>query len=225
MSDEQHIIEPTGRTRVRRHPERAAYDRELIHSILDEALICHVAYVAGGEPRVIPTVHARIGDVLYLHGSRASRTIHALTSGLEVCVTATIVDALVLARSAFAHSMNYRSVIVYGSAEEVTDREEQHAAARALADHVAPGRGADARAPNDVEMSQTSLLSLAIEEASAKIRTGPPVDDPEDHDLPVWAGVLPLVVSAGDPEAAADLPEGTRTPDYLVAYERRRARG
>lgn len=225
MSDEQPIIEPTGRTRIRRHPERAAYDRELIHSILDEALICHVAYVAGGEPRVIPTVHARIGDVLYLHGSRASRTIRSLTSGIEVCVTATIVDALVLARSAFAHSMNYRSVIVYGSAEEVTDREEQRAAARALADHVAPGRAADARAPNDVEMSQTSLLSLAIEEASAKVRTGPPVDDPEDHDLPVWAGVLPLVVSAGDPEAAADLPASTRTPDYLVAYDRRRARG
>ena len=116
MSDEQHIIEPTGRTRIRRHPERAAYERELIHSILDEALICHVAYVAGGEPRVIPTVHARIGDVLYVHGSRASRTIHSLTSGIEVCVTATIVDALVLARSAFAHSMNYRSVIVYGHA-------------------------------------------------------------------------------------------------------------
>jgi len=213
---------PTERTRIRRHPERGSYDARLIRSILDEALICHLAYVdAEGQPRVIPTIHARIGDTLFLHGSQASRTMQSLKEGIEVAVAATIVDGLVLARSAFSHSMNYRSVVVYGRAREVLDREEQFAAARALADHVAPGRAADARMPNDAELTQTTMLALPIEEASAKVRTGPPKDDEADLDLPIWAGVLPVRFATGEPVPSPELDDGIPVPGYLTSYRRR----
>jgi uncharacterized protein len=212
---------PTDRTRIKRHPERGTYGLQTVRAILDEALICHLGYVdEAGGPRVIPTVHARIGDILYLHGSAASRTATAVAEGGEVCVVATIVDGLVLARSAFSHSMNYRSVVVYGRARPVTERGEQLRVARALADHIATGRGADARMPTDAELAQTTMLALPIAEVSAKIRTGPPKDAEEDLELPVWAGVLPLRLIPGEPIAAPEL-DGTRpTPDYVSRYTR-----
>jgi uncharacterized protein len=211
---------PTERTKIHRHPERADYDRGTIHAVLDEALICHVAWSDGdGRARVLPTIHARVGDTLYLHGSRAARAWVAVASGAEVCVAATIVDGLVLARSAFAHSMNYRSVVLYGRAREVTEPEERLVAARAITSHVAPGREDDARMPSEEEYRQTILLAVAIEEASAKVRTGGP-KDPEEADAPVWAGVLPLTLEPGVPEPANDMPAGIEVPSYLVAYGR-----
>lgn len=212
---------PTDRTRVRRIPERGEYDPAVVRAILDEALIVHVAWVdEDGSPRQIPTLHARVGDTLYVHGSRASRTMRALRDGAEVCVTATIVDELVLARSLFHHSMNYRSVVLYGRAREVTDREEFDAMSRALADHVAPGRGADARLPNEEEFRQTLILAIPLDEASAKIRTGPPKDDEVDLDLPVWAGTLHLHLTPGTPEPDPTLADGIEVPGYLTDYRR-----
>jgi hypothetical protein len=213
---------PSERAQVHRHPERADYDRETIRRILDEALICHVAWVDPDEgPRVLPTIHARIGDTLYVHGSRAGRPWRALRDGAEVCVAATIVDGLVLARSAFNHSMNYRSVVVFGRAREVTAPEEMEAVARAITSHVAPGREADARMPTEDEYRQTLLLAVPIEEASAKIRTGPPKDDEADLGLPTWAGVLPLRIEAGTPVPSPDLTGDGSPPPYLTAYRRR----
>jgi len=192
-----------------------------VRAIVDEALIVHVAWVDDdGSPRQIPTLHARVGDTLYVHGSRASRTMRALRGGAEMCITATIVDGLVLARSLFHHSMNYRSVVIYGHAREVTDREEFDAMARALADHVAPGRGADARLPNEDEFRQTMILAIPIDEASAKIRTGPPQDDDDDLGLPVWAGILPLRLATGEPESDPALTDGIETPTYVTDYRR-----
>jgi uncharacterized protein len=211
---------PSERTRVRRLPERGVYDRETIDAILDEALICHLAWVADGEPRVIPTIHARSGDTLYIHGSNASRTLRTTKGGAPVAAEVTLLDGLVLARSAFHHSMNYRSVVVYGHAREVTDPEEKFAAQRALVDHVAHGRADDARMPNQRELDQTTILAIAIEEASAKVRTGPPKDDPEDMDLPIWAGVLPIRTIQGEPEPDPDLRSGVETPGYVTDYRR-----
>jgi uncharacterized protein len=212
---------PTERTRVRRIPERGEYDPAIVRAIVDEALIAHVAWVDDdGSPRQIPTLHARVGDTIYVHGSRASRTMRALRGGSEVCITATIVDGLVLARSLFHHSMNYRSVVVYGRAREVTDREEFDAMARALADHVAPGRGEDARLPNEDEFRQTMILAVPIDEASAKIRTGPPKDDDADLGLPVWAGPLPLGLATGEPEPDPTLADGIAPPRYVTDYHR-----
>jgi nitroimidazol reductase NimA-like FMN-containing flavoprotein (pyridoxamine 5'-phosphate oxidase superfamily) len=192
-----------------------------VRAILDEALIAHLAWVDdAGSPRQIPTLHARVGDTLYVHGSRASQTMRALRGGTEVCITATIVDGLVLARSLFHHSMNYRSVVLYGRAREVTDREEFDAMARALADHVAPGRGEDARLPNDDEFRQTTILAIPIAETSAKVRTGPPQDDDADLDLAVWAGTLPLGLAAGEPEPDPTLAAGIEVPRYLADYHR-----
>jgi nitroimidazol reductase NimA-like FMN-containing flavoprotein (pyridoxamine 5'-phosphate oxidase superfamily) len=192
-----------------------------VRAILDEALIAHLAWVDdAGSPRQIPTLHARVGDTLYVHGSRASQTMRALRGGTEVCITATIVDGLVLARSLFHHSMNYRSVVLYGRAREVTDREEFDAMARALADHVAPGRGEDARLPNDDEFRQTTILAIPIAETSAKVRTGPPQDDDADLDLAVWAGTLPLGLAAGEPEPDPTLAAGIEVPKYLADYHR-----
>jgi nitroimidazol reductase NimA-like FMN-containing flavoprotein (pyridoxamine 5'-phosphate oxidase superfamily) len=192
-----------------------------VRAILDEALIAHLAWVDdAGSPRQIPTLHARVGDTLYVHGSRASQTMRALRGGTEVCITATIVDGLVLARSLFHHSMNYRSVVLYGRAREVTDREEFDAMARALADHVAPGRGEDARLPNDDEFRQTTILAIPIAETSAKVRTGPPQDDDADLDLAVWAGPLPLGLAAGEPEPDPTLAAGIEVPRYLADYHR-----
>jgi uncharacterized protein len=211
---------PSQRTTIHRHPERADYDRATIDAVLDEALICHVAWTDGnGRARVLPTIHARVGDTLYLHGSRAARAWTAVAAGAEVCVAATIVDGLVLARSAFAHSMNYRSVVLYGRAREVTDPEERLLAARAITAHVVPGREADARMPTEDEYRQTILLGVPIDEASAKVRTGGP-KDPEEADALVWAGVLPLTTGHGQPQPAEDLPAGIGVPAYLTSYGR-----
>jgi nitroimidazol reductase NimA-like FMN-containing flavoprotein (pyridoxamine 5'-phosphate oxidase superfamily) len=212
---------PTERTQVHRIPERGVYDREAIERILDEALICHVAFPDGsGAPRCLPTIHARVDDTIYLHGSRGARAWKALKDGAEVCLVATIVDGLVLARSAFHHSMNYRSVVVYGTAREVTDPDELHRAARAITSHVAPGREDEVRMPTDEEYRQTLLLAVPLEEASAKIRTGPPKDEDEDLDLPIWAGVLPFVTTPGDPEPAPDLQGGLDVSPSVSGYHR-----
>jgi hypothetical protein len=211
---------PSPRTTVRRHPERGVYDRGAIDAILDEAPICHVGFVADGRPFVIPTIHARAGDVLYLHGSPASRMLRTLGEGIDVCVTVTILDGLVLARSVYNHSMNYRSVVVLGTARSVDEREEKLAALQAIVEHVLPGRSADARGPSDKELTGTTVLALVLDEASAKVRTGPPKDFDEDLALPVWAGVVPLGLVAGKPESAVDLP----VPDYVSAVAGRPAR-
>lgn len=192
-------IAVTERTRVRRLAKRASYDVATIHAILDEAMICHVGFVAGGKPVVIPTIHWRDGDRLYVHGSAASHMLRNLRDGVDACVTVTLLDGLVLARSAFHHSMNYRSVVIFGKATEVTDREEKLRALEKLVEHIVPGRSAIVRAPNESEVRQTLVLSLPIEEASAKIRTGGPIDDDEDYALPVWAGVVPVTLVKGEP--------------------------
>jgi len=205
---------------VRRLPERGVYDREAIDAILDEALICHLAYVVDGEPRVIPTIHARVGDTLYVHGSNASRTLRAAKSGAPVAIEVTLLDGLVLARSAFHHSMNYRSAIVYGRAREVTDPDEKWQAQRALVEHVAHGRADDARMPNQRELDQTTILAVTLDEASAKVRTGPPKDEEEDLALPIWAGVLPLVTIPGEPVPDPHLPDDVLVPAYVRDYRR-----
>jgi nitroimidazol reductase NimA-like FMN-containing flavoprotein (pyridoxamine 5'-phosphate oxidase superfamily) len=183
------------RTQVRRQPDRGRYDRETIDAILDEGLVCHLGFVAGGQPYVIPTLYARVGDSLYVHGSAASRMLRHLATGARVCVTVTLLDGLVLARSVFHHSMNYRSVVVLGTATLVTG-DEKRRALHALTEHLAPGRWDEARRPTAKELKATSLLQLPIDEASAKLRTGPPKDDPDDEDLPVWAGVVPVHLAA-----------------------------
>jgi len=211
---------PSERTRVRRLPERGVYDRATIDAIVDEALICHLAYVIDAEPRVIPTIHARVGNTLYVHGSNASRTLRATKRGTPVAIEITLLDGLVLARSAFHHSMNYRSVIVYGRAREVTDPDEKWEAQRALVEHVAHGRAGDARMPNQRELDQTTILAVAMDEASAKIRTGPPKDEGEDLALPIWAGVLPLITIPGEPEPDPQLGDDVPVPDYVREYRR-----
>ena len=186
---------PTQHTTVKRHPERGAYDRATIDSILDEALICHLGFVADGRPFVIPTIHARDGDTLYVHGSPGSRMLRAAKEGVDICVTVTLLDGLVLARSVFNHSVNYRSAIVFGTATLV-EGEEKLTALRALTEQLAPGRWDEARQPTDTELKATWILSLPLDEASAKVRTGPEEDEPEDLDLPVWAGVVTVHLAA-----------------------------
>lgn len=183
---------PTSRTTLKRLPKRGAFDRETVHRILDEGLFCHLGFVAEGQPYVLPTIYARVEDTLYVHGSAASRMMGTLARGVPVCLTVTLLDGLVLARSAFHHSMNYRSVVVLGTAREVKDPIEKRRALDAIVDHVAAGRSGEARGPNDNELAATRVLSLPLEEVSAKVRTGPPIDDEEDSAWPVWAGVLPL---------------------------------
>ena len=214
------VLEQTARTKVRRLPDRAKYDRETIQAILDEALICHVGFSIEGQPFVIPTIHWRDGDTLYFHGSAASRMLRTLRGGVDACVTVTLLDGLVLARSAFHHSMNYRSVVVFGKAREVTDRDEKLRALDRLVEHITPDRAAAVRPPNESELRQTLVLALPLHEASAKIRTGPPVDDEEDYALPAWAGVIPLCTQAGAPEADPRLAAGIRAPAYARAYRR-----
>jgi len=189
----------TPRTTVRRLAARGVYDREAIYAILDEALICHVGFVVDGQPVVIPTIHVRVGDTLYFHGSAASRMLRTLRGGVDACVTVTLLDGLVLARSAFHHSMNYRSVVVLGKGREVADREEKLRALDALVEHVTPGRAAVVRPPNEVEIKQTLVIALPLAEASAKVRSGPPVDDEADYALDVWAGVVPVALVKGEP--------------------------
>jgi len=210
----------TERTTVHRLPERADYDRDTVHRILDEALICHVAFVADGHPVVIPTIHTRVGDRLYFHGSPASGLLRSMRSGVEVCVSVTLLDGLVLARSAFHHSMNYRSAVVFGRATEVADREEKLAVLEALVDHVARGRSHDVRPPNEIELRKTIVLGIPIDEASAKVRSGPPGDDEEDYVLPIWAGVLPLLLTPQPPIADPRLLPGLEAPAYVANYTR-----
>ena len=190
---------PTERTQVRRLPKRGVYDKAQVHAILDEGRICHVGFVVDGQPFVIPTGYARSGDRIYIHGSAASRMMRASAAGVDVCVTVTLVDGFVLARSAFHHSMNYRSVVVLGRARLVTDADEKMEALRCFTNHVVAGRWEEVRQPTPVEMKATSVLALALEEVSAKVRTGGPVDDEEDYSLPVWAGVVPVRAELGEP--------------------------
>jgi uncharacterized protein len=212
---------PTARTTVRRLPKRGTYDRRAVFAILDEALVCHVGFVGGeGQPFVIPTIHARIDDRLYVHGSAASRMLRTLEQGPAVCVTVTIVDGLVLARSAFHHSMNYRSVVVLGRARLVTDPAEKTKALEAIVEHVVPGRSPEVRAPNPTELQATNVLCLDLVEVSAKVRTGPPVDDPEDMDLPCWAGVVPLALAPLVPVPDPQLRPGIEPPEHARAYRR-----
>lgn len=196
----------TARTTLKRLPKRGVYERELVYSILDEAFICHVGFAVEGQPYVIPTGFGRIADRLYIHGSQISRMLRTLAGGIDVCVTVTLLDGLVLARSAFHHSMNYRSVVVFGRASAVDDRAAKLAALRAFSEHVIPGRWDEAREPTDQELKATAVLSVPLDEASAKVRTGPPIDDEEDYALPVWAGVLPMSLVAGDPVPDPRLP-------------------
>ena len=209
---------PTARTTLRRLPKRGSFERETVYGILDEGFVCHVGFVADGQPFVIPTAYGRRGDVLYIHGARASRMQKALAAGADVCVTVTLVDGLVLARSAFHHSINYRSVVVFGRARVVESEEEKSAALEAFTEHVMPGRWADVRWPTAQELAATTVLAIQLSEASAKVRSGPPVDDEEDYALPVWAGVLPLGVEPGAPEPDPRLHEGTPLPAYVERF-------
>jgi nitroimidazol reductase NimA-like FMN-containing flavoprotein (pyridoxamine 5'-phosphate oxidase superfamily) len=213
-------FEPTERTRLKRLPQRASYDREVVYQILDEGFICHVGFTVEGQPFVIPTAYGRVGDKLYIHGSAASRTLRALSGGIPVCVTVTLVDGLVLARSAFHHSINYRSVVILGAATMVEAAEEKMTALRAFTDHVIPGRWDDVREPNDQELKGTSVLALPLVEVSAKVRTGPPKDDDEDMTIPVWAGELPLRITAGSPVDDPRLSAGFRPPACVMQYSR-----
>jgi nitroimidazol reductase NimA-like FMN-containing flavoprotein (pyridoxamine 5'-phosphate oxidase superfamily) len=192
-------LSATDRTRLRRLPQRGTFDRDTIHAILDEGLVCHVAFAMEGQPYAIPTGYARAGNDIYIHGSSASRMIRTLAEGADVCVTVTLLDGLVLARSAFHHSMNYRSVVVLGRARLVSDPGEKREALRRLTEHMAPGRWTEVRPVTEQELKATSVLALPIGEASAKVRTGPPIDDREDYGWPVWAGVVPLSVRVGEP--------------------------
>jgi uncharacterized protein len=210
-----------GRTQIHRHPERAEGDPAVLRRILDDALTCTVALVdPDGRPRALPTIHARIDDTLYLHGSRAARAWKAAAAGADLCVVATVVDELVLARTSPHHSMNYRSAVVFGRGREVTDRDDLYAVARAITRHVLPGREDDAAEPGDKDWLETLILAMPINEASAKVRSGPPVDDPEDLDLEVWAGTLPLRTVAGAPKPAPDLRRGIDQPSYLSVFRR-----
>ncbi|HTU34576.1 MAG TPA: pyridoxamine 5'-phosphate oxidase family protein [Candidatus Acidoferrum sp.] len=214
---------PTPRTRVKRLADRGKYDRETVFAILDEGLVCHVGFAVDGQPYVIPTLFARVGDLLYLHGSAASRMLRTLSGGLQICVTVTLVDGLVLARAAFHHSMNYRSVVVLGRATLIESREEKLKALEAFTEKIVRGRWADVRQPNESEMKQTTVLSLPLEEVSAKVRTGGPKDDKEDYDLPIWAGVLPLPVVPAAPIPDPQLRVSLDPPAYLLKYSRGRA--
>jgi nitroimidazol reductase NimA-like FMN-containing flavoprotein (pyridoxamine 5'-phosphate oxidase superfamily) len=209
---------PTDRTVPTRSPDRASYDKDLVHAILDEAYVCHLGFVRDGAPVVLPTLYARVGERLYVHGSTGSRPLRAAGQadpGLEVCLTVTHVDGLVLARSAFHHSINYRSVVVHGVAHDVTDPEEKRQALDALVDHVVPGRSADSRPANKKELAATAVIRLDLDEVSAKLRTGGVNDEPEDLTLPHWAGVVPVRRTYGTPVSDPDLAPGTELPGYL----------
>ena len=211
---------PTPRAQVKRLPQRASYDPQQVYDILDEGLVCHLGFVVEGQPFVIPTAYGRLADQLYIHGSPASRLLRTLDQGVEVCLTVTLLDGLVLARSAFHHSMNYRSVVLFGTATRVDDPSEKLTALKAFTDHVVRDRWAEVRPPNPQELTGTLVLALPIAEASAKVRTGPPIDAAEDYGLPIWAGEIPLQVVAApaipDPQCSLDL----SIPDYALNYSR-----
>jgi len=211
---------PTARTRVTREPHRSIYDRAIAYQILDEGFICHVGFVIDNQPFVIPTGYGRAGDNLYIHGSAASRMLRNLDQGVPVCVTVTLLDGLVLARSIFNQSMNYRSVVVLGTAVAVEDPKEKLEALRALSDHILPGRWADVRQPNDKELKATLVMRLPITEFSAKVRQGPPIDDEEDYSFPTWAGVVPLKMQTGAPINDPRLDPAQEVPLYARNYSR-----
>ena len=210
----------TERTTLKRLPKRGVYDRQLVYGILDEGFICHVGFAVEGQPFVIPTGYARVDEQLFIHGSQVSRMLRTLSSGIDVCVAVTLVDGLVLARSAFHHSINYRSVVIFGRATIVDDREAKLAALFAFSEQVIPGRWNDVREPTEQELRATTVLSLPLVEVSAKVRTGPPIDDDDDYALNVWAGVLPLKIEAGAPINDPRLPETITPPSYTLKYSR-----
>ncbi|MFZ1132730.1 MAG: pyridoxamine 5'-phosphate oxidase family protein [Terriglobales bacterium] len=222
MSDnpESGTSNPTRRTRVVREPQRAVYDRDTVNQILDEAFLCHVGFAVDGQPFVIPTSYGRDADMLYIHGSAASRMLRNLNQGVPVCITVTLLDGLVLARSVFNHSMNYRSVVILGTATLVDDPAEKLAALRALSEHIIPQRWDDSRPPNETELKATSVLRLPISEFSAKVRVGPAVDDEEDYSFPTWAGVIPLEMNSGTPIRDARCERDL--PAYLKNCSRRK---
>ena len=207
---------PTQRTKVRRLSKRAVYDKAQVHAILDEGFLCHVGFTQDSQPFVIPTLYARSGETLYMHGSGASRMLKTLAQGVDVCLTVTLVDGYVLARSAFHHSMNYRSVTVLGRARLVAEQAEKMEALRLITDHIVPGRWDEVRGPNELEMKQTVVLALPLEEVAAKVRMGPPADDDEDYALPIWAGVVPIHTQLGDPDG-----DGRVLPDVKMVERSR----
>jgi nitroimidazol reductase NimA-like FMN-containing flavoprotein (pyridoxamine 5'-phosphate oxidase superfamily) len=211
---------PTERTQVRRLPERGKYDSESVYGILDEAFICHAGFVVDGQPFVIPTGFARVNDTLYIHGSAASRMLRTIAGGVQVCVTVTLVDGIVMARSGFHSSMNYRSVVILGKATQVEGRDQKLKALAAFSEQVMPGRWKDLRDTTDAELKGTLVLELPLKEVSAKVRTGPPKDDEADYALPLWAGVVPLKLTAGTPIPDPRLPRGVEAPEYARAYKR-----
>jgi nitroimidazol reductase NimA-like FMN-containing flavoprotein (pyridoxamine 5'-phosphate oxidase superfamily) len=211
---------PTQRTTIKRLPKRGKYDYETVYQILDEGLVCHVGFVVDGQPYVIPTAYGRVEDKLYIHGSPASRMLRTLEEGIPVCVTVTLIDGLVLARSAFHHSMNYRSVVIFGTASVVSEPEEKLKALHAFTEHVVPGRWEEVRQPNRNELAGTLVLSLPIVEVSAKVRTGSPIDDEADYELPAWAGEIPLRVVATAPIDDSRLQPGIVLPPYVQNYTR-----
>ena len=213
---------PSARTRLVREPDRAVYDRATVYQILDEGFICHVGFAVDGQPFVIPTGYGRVGDNLYIHGSAASRMLRRVDEGVAVCITVTLLDGLVLARSIFNHSMNYRSVVILGTAVAVTDPKEKLEALRLLSEHILPGRWAESRQPNEKELKATLVMRLPIEEFSAKVRKGPPVDDEEDYAFPTWAGVIPLEMVAGEPLNDPRLDPAREVPAYASHYSRKR---
>jgi nitroimidazol reductase NimA-like FMN-containing flavoprotein (pyridoxamine 5'-phosphate oxidase superfamily) len=210
----------TSRTNLKRLPKRGHFDRDTVYAILDEGFICHIGFVVDGQPFVIPTGYARVDDNLFVHGSQASRMLRTLANGVDACVTVTLVDGLVLARSAFHHSINYRSVVVFGRATLVEDREEKDAALFAFSEQVIRGRWNDVREPTESELKQTTVLRMPLTEASAKVRTGPPIDDEEDYSMSTWAGVIPLRLVADEPIADPRLPSRIVVPDYAANYKR-----
>jgi uncharacterized protein len=213
-------VTPTQRSQIKRVPQRGNYERQVIYEILDEGLVCHVGFVVDGQPFVIPTTYGRVEDQLYIHGSPASRMLQSLQTGIEVCLTVTLLDGLVLARSAFHHSMNYRSVVIFGTATIVQDAEQKLAALRAFTDHVVPKRWAQVRQPSRQELQGTLVLSLPLAEASAKVRTGPPLDDEADYTLPVWAGVVPLQLVAKEAIADSRVQSTINIPAEVQNYTR-----
>jgi len=216
------IANPTARTRVVREPHRGIYDRETVYQILDEGLVCHVGFVSDGQPFVIPMNYGRSGDHLYLHGSVASRMLRRLDEGVPVCLTVTLLDGLVFARAIFNHSMNYRSVVVLGTATRVEDVKEKLEGLRAISEHIAPGRWKDARPTNETELKATLVLRLPIQEFSGKARKGPPMDDEKDLAFPAWAGVLPLALQASEPIHDPHLNPPRAVPEYVKNYSRSR---
>jgi nitroimidazol reductase NimA-like FMN-containing flavoprotein (pyridoxamine 5'-phosphate oxidase superfamily) len=205
----------TPRTKLRRLPKRGSHDREAIDAILDEALVCHLGFVHEGRPAVVPTLHARVGDEVFVHGSSASRMLRALATGIDACLTVTLIDGLVLARSAFHHSVNYRSVVLYGTARPVTEPAEKERALEAFTEKLVPGRWQGVRWPSRKELKATSALALPIAEGSAKVRTGPPIDDEEDYALDAWAGVVPILTRMHDPIPDPRLRPGIETPEHV----------